>query len=397
MGLAIPPPLKRCARWLALLAASCLLIGGAAAGFLWALEEVTQVFASHPWLIFSLPLLGWAMVWFYDHPAKDAQGGVRSLLAQLRTPTTPLSPIMAPAIVGSTLLSHLGGASVGREGTALQMGGGLADLLGRFGRVVGEERRTLLLCGVSAGFGAVFGTPWAAAVFALEFVSLTTGWWYRLPLCLLSSVGADLVGRRLFGVVHGDFRLVLPPSWEPAGFLWAALLGVAFGLVARVYLRWVTHCPELKPQGALGTPYRVILAFGLLYVGLVWFGGLEDFSGLSLPLAHSASQHPMHPLVPVVKLLLTAICVGGGFRGGEVTPLFVIGATLGSALADLTSLPVSVAAALGFVGVFAGAGTVPLACTIMATEIFDPTLAPLAAVACIASRLVAGKRGLYSE
>lgn len=398
----IPPdPLPSSApillRWLTLLAGVCFVVGAAGAGFLHALAWVGRTFEAHLWLVWTLPFLGLAMTWVYARLTPGSSGGVRTLLGQIRQPGDPLPLAMAPAIVGTTLLSHLGGASVGREGTALQMGGGLADLLGRLGRVIGEERRTLLLCGVSAGFGAVFGTPFAAAVFALEFVRLTAGWWYRLPLGLLCALGADQVGRRLFGVVHGDYRLILPPVWEVAGFLGAGALGLACGLVARFYLRWVTHNPDWKPQGLLGTPYRAIFAFGLLYVSLVCFGGLDDFTGLSLGLAQNAAHHPMHPLVPFVKLLLTAICVGAGFRGGEVTPLFVIGATLGSALADYTALPVSIAAALGFVGVFAGAGAVPLACTVMACEIFDPALGPLAALACGVSWLVAGRRSLYSE
>jgi len=384
-------------RWVALCTGLSLVVGAGAAGFVHTLDWVLALFQAHPWLLFTLPALGLAMTWLYANPAKAAQGGLRTLLAQIRSPSEPLPSALAPAIVGTTLLSHLGGASVGREGTALQMGGGLADLLGRPWGLGVEERRTLLLCGVSAGFGAVFGTPFAAAVFALEFVRLRAGWWYRLPLCLLCSLGADQIGRRVFGVVHGDYRLILPPSWELAGFLWAAGLGLAFGLVARAYLRWVTFNPDWKPLGLLGTPYRAIFAFGLLYVGLVWFGGLGDFTGLSLDLAQNAAQHPMHPLVPVVKFLLTAICVGAGFRGGEVTPLFVIGACLGSALADYTTLPVAVGSALGFVGVFAGAGAVPLAGTVMACELFDPQLAPYAAIACAVSWLVAGRRGLYSE
>jgi H+/Cl- antiporter ClcA len=384
-------------RWLTLLAGVCFVVGAAGAGFLHALAWVGRTFEAHLWLVWTLPFLGLAMTWIYARLTPGSAGGVRTLLGQIRQPGDPLPLAMAPAIVGTTLLSHLGGASVGREGTALQMGGGLADLLGRFGQVIGEERRTLLLCGISAGFGAVFGTPFAAAVFALEFVRLSTGWWYRLPLALICALGADQVGRHCFGVVHGDYRLILPPTWEVAGFVWAAVLGIVCGLVARFYLRWVTHNPDWKPQGLLGTPYRAIFAFGVLYAGLIWCGGLEDFTGLSLGLVDSAAQHPMHPLVPCVKLILTALCVGAGFRGGEVTPLFVIGATLGSALADYTSLPVSVAAALGFVGVFAGAGAVPLACTVMACEVFDPALTPFAALACGASWLVAGRRGLYSE
>jgi len=324
------------------------------------------------------------MTWIYARLTPTSAGGVRTLIAQIRSPGAPLPLGMGPAIIGTTLLSHLGGASVGREGTALQMGGALADRLGGPWRLSDEERRTLLLCGVSAGFGAVFGTPYAAAVFALEFVRLTAGWWYRLPLCLLAGLGADAVGRHLCGAVHTDFRLILPPDLTVSGFLWAGALGLTFGLVARTYLAFVTFNRTWKPtgHGPLPTSYHVIFVVGLLYAGLVWFGQLTPFTGLGIDLAQDAAQYPVSPLVAALKFLLTALCIGAGFRGGEVTPLFVIGACLGSGLADLTALPVAVGAALGFVGVFAGAGAVPLAGTVMACELFDPQLTPYAAVAC---------------
>jgi len=396
---AAPQLPHRLLRWTLLLAGVSLVVGAAGAGFLHALTWVGRTFTSHLWLVWTLPFLGLAMTWIYARLTPASAGGVRTLLGQIRTPGTPLPLAMGPSIIGTTLLSHLGGASVGREGTALQMGGALADRLGGLWRLSDEERRTLLLCGVSAGFGAVFGTPFAAAVFALEFVRLTAGWWYRLPLCLLTGLGADFVGRQVFGAVHGDFRLILPPDLTIAGFLWAAALGLAFGLVARAYLGFVTFNPSWKPtgQGPLSTPYRAIFAFGVLYAGLVWFGHLAPFTGLGIELAQDASQYPLSPLVAAVKFILTALCIGAGFRGGEVTPLFVIGACLGSGLADFTTLPVAVGAALGFVGVFAGAGAVPLACTVMAAEVFDPRLAPYAALVCGISWLVAGRRGLYSE
>ena len=386
-------------RWLTLLVGVCLVVGAAGAGFLHALAWVGRTFEAHLWLVWTLPFLGLAMTWIYARLTPTSAGGVRTLIAQIRSPGAPLPWAMGPAIIGTTLLSHLGGASVGREGTALQMGGALADRLGGPWRLSDEERRTLLLCGVSAGFGAVFGTPYAAAVFALEFVRLTAGWWYRLPLCLLAGLGADAVGRHLCGAVHTDFRLILPPDLTVAGFLWSAALGVTFGLVARTYLAFVTFNRTWKPTGLgpLPTPYHVIFVVGLLYAGLVWFGQLTPFTGLGIDLAQDAAQYPVSPLVAALKFLLTALCIGAGFRGGEVTPLFVIGACLGSGLADLTALPVAVGAALGFVGVFAGAGAVPLAGTVMACELFDPQLTPYAAIACALSWLVAGRRGLYSE
>ena len=152
--------------WGAILTLVSLVVGAAGAGFLHALDAVTKLYQSTPWLIVSLPFIGLLTVWLYKGPLKASAVGVKTLVDQIKAPTSPLPASMGPSIIGTTLLSHLGGASVGREGTALQMGGAIADQGSRWIVLNEAERRTLILCGVSAGFAAVFGTPIAAAVFA---------------------------------------------------------------------------------------------------------------------------------------------------------------------------------------------------------------------------------------
>lgn len=378
-------------RWLALLVGVSMVVGAAGAGFLHALTWVTRCFHDHPWLIYSLPFLGLLMVWVYAHPAKAAEGGVKALIAQIRTPSAPLPASMAPAIVGTTLLSHLGGASVGREGTALQMGGALAGQFARWFTLDPREHRTLLLCGVSAGFAAVFGTPIAAAVFALEFVRLRT--WSFLP-CLACGFLAEFVGRKLFHASHANYRLLLPAEFSFSGLGDALALGLASGLVAMLYLFLHRRNAAAK---SLPNPYGRILFGGVLFVALVQFGHLSDFTGLGLHIVEASFLEPIPPGVFAHKFLLTFLCVSYGFRGGEVTPLFFVGATLGSAAAAFLSLPLSVCAAIGFVAVFAGAGAVPIACTIMACEIFGTSIGLYASLACGVSWFVAGRKGLYDE
>ncbi|MFM2211713.1 MAG: hypothetical protein RL639_907, partial [Verrucomicrobiota bacterium] len=185
---------KSLLRWTTLILAVSLVVGAAGAGFLHALEAVTKLYQSTPWLLVTLPFIGLLTVWLYKGPLKASAAGVKTLIAQIKAPTNPLPATMGPSIIGTTLLSHLGGASVGREGTALQMGGAIADQGSRWIDLHESERRTLILCGVSAGFAAVFGTPIAAAIFALEFVRQRS--WAVLP-CLATAFLADLVGRKL--------------------------------------------------------------------------------------------------------------------------------------------------------------------------------------------------------
>jgi H+/Cl- antiporter ClcA len=381
---------KSLLRWSTIILAVSLVVGAAGAGFLHALEAVTALYHSTSWLLVTLPFIGLLTIWLYKGPLKASAGGVKTLLAQIKAPTSPIPATMGPAIIGTTLLSHLGGASVGREGTALQMGGAIADQGSRWIVLNESERRTLILCGVSAGFAAVFGTPIAAAIFALEFVRLRS--WAILP-CLATAFLADIVGRKFFFAQHSDYRLPLPAEYDLSGFGSAVLLGLASGGIAWLYV-FISRREAAKPNPE---PYARIFFSGTLFSAAVYFKHMEDFTGLGLPIIESALVEPAAPLTFVFKFLFTIICVSAGFRGGEVTPLFFVGATLGSAAAVLLSLPLSICAALGFVAVFAGAGAVPLACAVMACELFGWSIGGYALVACAISWVVAGRKGLYDE
>ena len=376
--------------WAAILTLVSLVVGAAGAGFLHALEAVTALYRSTSWLLVTLPFIGLLTIWLYKGPLKASAGGVKTLLAQIKAPTSPMPASMGPSIIVTTLLSHLGGASVGREGTALQMGGAIADQGSRWIVLNESERRTLILCGVSAGFAAVFGTPIAAAIFALEFVRLRS--WAILP-CLATAFLADILGRKFFFAQHADYRLPLPAEYDLSGFGSAVLLGLASGGIAWLYV-FLSRREAAKPNPE---PYARIFFTGTLFSAAVYFKQMGDFTGLGLPIIESALVEPAAPLTFVFKFLFTIICVSAGFRGGEVTPLFFVGATLGSAAAVLLSLPLSICAALGFVAVFAGAGAVPLACAVMACELFGWSIGGYALVACAISWVVAGRNGLYDE
>jgi H+/Cl- antiporter ClcA len=386
----VPLSSKSLLRWTTIILGVALLVGAAGAGFLHALEAVTRLFQSTPWLIVSLPFIGLLTLWLYKGPLKASAGGNKTLIQAIKSPTSPLPASMGPSIIGTTLLSHLGGASVGREGTALQMGGALADQFSRWVSLDASERRTLLLCGVSAGFAAVFGTPIAAAVFALEFVRVRS--WAILP-CLACGFLADLAGQKLFHAHHANYRLPLPAEFSIGGLGSALAIGVACGLLARLYV----YLSRKEAARANPEPYARIFFVGVTFSLMVYFYQQWDFTGLGLHVIDSALVEPSSPLAFLFKFLLTGMCVWAGYRGGEVTPLFFVGATLGSAAAAYLGLPLAVCASLGFVAVFAGAGSVPLACSVMACELFGWSIGGYALLACAVSWLVAGRKGLYDE
>jgi H+/Cl- antiporter ClcA len=372
-----------------LLVACSLTLGAVGAFFLWGLRTVGATFAAHPWLLWTLPLIGIATVWAYARVGQRCAGGTKTLIAEIKDPQETLPASMPPMIVGFTLLSHLGGASVGREGTALQMGGAIADQFSRLFTLSKEERRTLLLCGVSGGFAAVFGTPLAAAVFALEFVRRAE--FGRFALCLLTAFGADWAGQHLFGATHANYRFAEAIAFNPNWLMSAALLGLAFGLVGWFFVRAVDYGKSLTTKVERPwMPYATIVVLSLAFAAIA--SRHLEATGLSLGLIDSALRQTVGSNAFAWKFALTALCLIAGFRGGEVTPLFVIGATLGAALSGFTNLPIAVAPALGLVTVFASAGAVPLTGLCLALELFGPSLAPHAAACGLTAWLVA--RGL---
>lgn len=398
-----PPSLPRLlGRWGFLLVASCLALGGAAAAFLAGLRWVGATFAAHPWLLWTLPAIWFLTLWAFERVGPRCAGGTKTLIAEIKDPQETLPASMPPMIVGFTLLSHLGGASVGREGTALQMGGSLVDQFSRVFTLSKEERRTLLLCGVSGGFAAVFGTPLAAAVFALEFVRRAE--LGRFALCLLTAFGADWVGQHLFGAKHANYRFAEAIALTPGWLFSAGCLGLAFGFVGWLFVRAVDSGNNLTAKVKRPwVPYATIVVLSLTFAAIA--SRHLEATGLSLGLIDSALHQTIASDAFAWKFVLTALCLIAGFRGGEVTPLFVMGATLGAALSGFTKLPIAVAPALGLVTVFAAAGAVPLTGLCLALELFGPSLAPYAAACGLTAWLVArglsklgsGRNSLYAE
>jgi H+/Cl- antiporter ClcA len=350
-----------------------------------------MAFNDHSWLLYLLPGLGMLSVWFYRTWASAADGGMRRVQEALDG-SKPLAPSTAPAIVATTLLSHLGGASVGREGTAVQMGAGIADTLAAWTRPTPEDRRALLFCGIAAGFSAVFGTPVAGAVFALEFMRKAS--WTFIP-CLASAWGADWLARNAFGAPHSDYRLPFGPDLGADTFLWAAAIGVAAAMGAGLYL--ATLRLRGRIESAFPSPFVRVAVGGIFVAVLLFPEGGRNFSGLGLQLIDASFLTTLPGPVFLLKIVITAACVLFGFRGGEVTPLLAAGAALGSALGAWIGLPVAQSAALGMVSLFAGAGKVPLTGIALAAELFHPLMALPAAVACIISTLLTQQKGLYDR
>lgn len=375
-----------------------LLCGGAAAAFLHLLRLAIGLRKAHPILLIALPLFGLLGAWIYRHWGGAAEGGTALVLDEVTEWRGQVPSRMAPLVLIGTLLAHLGGASVGREGTAVQMGASLGRTLakarGRLGawlRLTRTRQRLLLQAGLAGGFGAVFGTPLAGGMFGLEVVGRGGLRTDALLVCLASSLVGDRIALAL-GVQHAPWTAT-PPGLT--GLVWLKLLafaplvaGVAWayvhashGLAAWTRSRFAWWVRPLM-GGAAFALLAPLFAPDHLNLGTDWLPRI--FEGGTVP-----------SLAFALKLALTAWCLGWGFKGGEVTPLFVSGALLGAAAAPWLGLPGAFLAAVGFVTLFGAASHTPLTSLLLGVELFGaPFAAPILVVGALAYGLV-GPKSLY--
>ena len=398
-------------KWLLWVPPMAVAVGGACALFAWSLDRATEARFAHPWLLYLLPLAGVLSAWLYQTFGKAAEGGNNLILDQIHEPGAGVPRRMAPLVLVATLITHLFGGSGGREGTAVQMGGSIASGIGRACKLAPDDFRMMLMAGVAAGFGAIFGTPFAGAVFALEVLTVGRFRHDALLPCLIAALIGNWTCHFLgiahtrydvaFGAAealpglaaHFDWRLLLKVLLAAAAF---GLCGAGFAELSHAAGRWAKRlCPNALLRPVFG---------GLIIIGLVYLLGTRQYLGLGV-----SSRNPADVTLPTLfgaagivhtawfwKIAFTVITLSTGFKGGEVTPLFFIGAALGNSLAGLLGAPIDLFASLGFVAVFAAAANTPLACAIMGIELFGASNALYLALACLVAWRCSGRSTIYS-
>jgi H+/Cl- antiporter ClcA len=387
-------PLLGTARMLALGAAVGALCGAASALFLWLLDWATATREARPELVLLLPIAGLAMGGALAELGASVRGGNNLVIERLHDGGPQLPRRMAPLVLVGTVLTHLFGGSAGREGTAVQMGGSLADALAHTLRCDRHTRTQLLAAGIAGGFGSVFGTPLAGCVFGMEVV--TVG---RVEgSALLPTLTAALVGdgvTRALGITHTPYPRLAPLALD---LVTAGRWGVMACAVAAVVWAFVFLTDALKrtlearvPKQAL----RMALGGAAVLLGSVLLD-TRDYLGLGVPTILRALSDPELPaLAFAYKLGFTSLTLGSGFMGGEVTPLFFVGACLGNTLGQLLGLPLALGAAVAMAATFGVAANTPIALSIMAAELFGADVLPHVALVSVLAYVLTGARGIY--
>ena len=395
-------------KWIVLVVPMAAVVGSLCALFLWSLDKATATRFEHPWLIFLMPVAGFLMVLIYQHFGRGSEGGNNLIVDQIHEPGGGVPLRMAPFILVSTVLTHLVGGSAGREGTAVQLGGSIASAFAKVFRLSHAEVRILLMAGIAAGFGAVFGTPIAGAVFALEVLTIGRMQYEALIPGLAAGIAADWTCHA-WGIEHIQYRIGYLAGTPAGTFHLDALLlakvgfaGVLFGLMARSFSE-ISHAASAAfKRFCAYAPLRPVIASAIL-IGLVYLLDTRQYLGLGVWSPNTGDATIIGFFDPAHidywswfwKAVFTIVTLSAGFKGGEVTPLFFIGAALGNALAAILGAPADLFAGMGFVAVFAGATNTPLACMIMGIELFGATHTVYLAVACFLAYICSGHTSIY--
>ena len=387
--------LKHILFWVAIGAIVGLLSGSTSAIFLLSLDWVSEIRDAHLWLLALLPLAGFCIGYGYHRYGSGLEKGNNLILEGLYSPQPTLPLRMAPFVLFGTLITHLFGGSAGREGTAVQMGAALAAQLGKRFALDPATVRILLICGVAGGFASVFGTPLAGAVFSLEWLvrrkidpkSIFPAFW--------TAFVAYWVCELVWGIGHTAYVIPEVAPHALINLAWMIPAGITFGLAARLFVE-AGHGVSWVFSRTIAYPPLRPLVGGVLIAGIVYLTGAYTYVGLGIPRIVEAFETPLPWYDFLAKTGLTGLTLGSGFKGGEVTPLFFTGATLGNALASWIPLPLALLAGCGFVGVFSGATNTPFACTLMGMELFGLEAGVYLGLACGLAFIFSGKGSIYS-
>lgn len=381
-------------KWVFLASVVGIVVGFATTAFLAALDAATGLTAGHPYYFLTLPAAFLVSTLAIQHLAPEARGhGTEKVIEAIHQRSGKINPLVVPIKLVSTVLTIASGGSAGKEGPCAQIGAGLSSLLADLFRFSDADRKKLVICGISAGFSTVFGTPIAGAIFGVEVLFVGS----LLYEVLLPSFVAGIVGYQVssaLGVAYFQEPLNFIPYFTGIYFLRVCLAGVFFGICALLFIEMLHLAEWLRKRIPWSDAAKALFGGSTLVVlALV---SSTRYLGLGLPTIQAALEGREVPLPAfLLKMIFTTVTLTMGGSGGIVTPIFFIGATAGTAFASIFGMSPYVFSAIGMVSLLAGAAKTPVSASIMAMEIFGPPIGPYAAVACVISYLMSGYRSVY--
>ena len=381
-------------KWLLLAVLTGLTVGFISSLFARALKFVTTYRTEHFWVFFLLPAAGLVIVFLYQKLGQD-DGGTNQVLSTIRSQDdVPFRS--APLIFISTILTHFAGGSAGREGAAIQLGGSIGNQLGSWFRLDEEDRHVMVMCGMSAAFSAVFGTPMAAAVFSMEVVSVGIMYYAALVPCVISSIIASEFAAN-FGIHPESFHVVDIPDLTVETGLKMVLVAVACAAISIIFCMTLQGISKFYTK-YFKNPYIRIIAASAIIIAISLLLRTTDYMGAGNDLIELAIEEGQaRPLDFFWKILLTALTMRAGFRGGEIVPSFCIGATFGCLMGNLIGLSPSICAAAGMAALFCGVTNCPITSILIAFELFGFRGVSYYLIAVSISYAVSGYYGLYKD
>lgn len=382
-------------KWVIISGVIGVVVGMVGAAFGLGIEAVTEIRTEHPQLIFALPLAGILIVFLYRVALKGHDKGTNGVLSAVRSETR-LPIVMAPLIFVTTIITHLFGGSSGREGAALQMGGSIGYWFGKLFRINEADEKVIIMCGMSACFSAVFGTPMAAAVFSMEVVNVGIMYYAAFVPCVFAALVAAGVAHA-WGVESEAMTILDIPEMTMRGTLKIMLLAVLCAVVSVLFCR-LMHEVGQKGKKWFPNPYLRVVAAGVIIIVLTVLLQTTDYMGAGMDVIERCIvEGQARPEAFLMKMILTAITLGAGYKGGEIVPSFYIGATFGCFVGELVGMSPSLCAAVGMIAIFCGVTNSPITSLLIALELFGMEAFPYFLLGIAISYRLSGYSSLYDS
>jgi H+/Cl- antiporter ClcA len=379
-------------RWVVFSIISGIVVGSVGTAFYFAMSYVTNQRALHPWLIYFLPIGGLAIVGAYHIMRDEKDTGTNLVLSSIQSGDhLPLR--MAPLIFISTLITHLFGGSAGREGAALQLGGSIGNGIGRLFKFDEKDKHIMIMCGMSAAFSALFGTPMAAAIFSMEVVSVGIMHYSALVPCVIASLVAHGIAT-YFGASAEMFEIMEMPAFGIKTAVEIAILAVLCAFVSILFCV-VLHGSEHLYKKFFKNPFLRVFVGGCIVVVLTLIVGNQTYNGTGINVIEKCFDGSVRPEAFLLKIIFTAATLGAGYKGGEIVPSFFTGAAFGCLFGNVFGFSPSLCAAVGMTSVFCGVTNCPITALLISFELFGYEGMPYFLLASAFSYMTSGYFGLY--